>query len=266
MKRPSGVRYGYANSPFGQLHFAEAGSGPPLLCLHQTPRSCDEFAELMPLLCPHFRVIAMDTLGMGASAPPSSEPSIELYAAAAVALLDSLEIQRTHIIGHHTGGVIAIELAARHGHRVNRLVLTSTPYVDASSRERRKSRKPIDFVEVAPDGSHLMERWRRRQSFYPQHRPDILERCAHDALSCQNAEEGHLAVSRYEMETVLDAIVAPTLCIGATADPYAYGELEPLASRIAGAKTAVIEGGTVGLLEDKAEEVAAITIPFLQLP
>ncbi len=265
MMRPPGVRYGYANTSFGQIHYAELGEGPAVLCLHQTPRSCDEFAELMPLLATKHRVIAMDTLGMGASAaPPATEaPSIELYAEAAVAFLDALEIDRTHIIGHHTGGVIAIEVAARHNHKVNRLVLTSTAYVDEASRDRRRSRPPIDTVAIENDGSHLMERWRRRQAFYPAKRPDILERCVRDALSSHDAEEGHIAVGRYEMERALGLILAPTLCIGATNDPYAYGELEPLASHIEGAVTAVIEGGTVGLHEDKAAEVAALVLPFL---
>jgi pimeloyl-ACP methyl ester carboxylesterase len=263
MIRIVGASYAYVDTAFGQIHCADSGSGPAVLCLHQTPRSCDEYAELMPLLSPYFRVIAMDTLGMGASAPPPDVPSIELYALAAVAVLDALEIPRAHVMGHHTGGVIAIELAANHASRVNRVVLTSTAYVDAASRERRKSRPPIDSVEVKEDGSHLLERWRRRQAFYPRHRPDLLERYMHDAIANHDVEAGHLAVGRYVMENAVSRVVTPTLVIGATADPYAYGELEPLASRIAGSQTAVIDGGTVGLLEDKAHEIATLVVPFL---
>ncbi len=45
-----GVRFGYADTSFGQLHYAEQGRGPVILLLHQTPRSWDEFRELIPLL------------------------------------------------------------------------------------------------------------------------------------------------------------------------------------------------------------------------
>ena len=77
MNRHPAIRFGYADGPFGQLHYAEAGSagagsagaGSALLCLHQTPRSWDEYAELIPLLSGRLRVVAMDTPGMGASAP-----------------------------------------------------------------------------------------------------------------------------------------------------------------------------------------------------
>jgi pimeloyl-ACP methyl ester carboxylesterase len=263
LKRPSGARFGYADTRFGQIHYAECGDGPPLLCLHQTPRSWDEYAELLPLLGTARRAIAMDTLGMGASSAPRGDASIEIYALGAVALLDALAIDRTAVMGHHTGGVIAIELAARFPERVDRLVISSTAFVDAASRERRASRPPIDLVERADDGAHLTELWRRRAAFYPSNRPDVLERYVHDAIAARDAEEGHLAVGRYAMEDAIGRVVAPTLCIGASADPYAFPELEPLAARLANARTAVIEGGTVGLLEDRAPEIAALVLAFL---
>lgn len=261
----SGVRFAYLDTAQGQIHCAMAGpsGAPPVLCLHQTPRSWDEYRELLPLLASRFRVIAMDTPGMGASAAPDGPASIEYYADAAVGVLDALGIERASIVGHHTGGVIAVDLAARYPHRVDRVVLSSTAWVDVAARERRQSRPPIDAVEQRPDGAHLTEWWTRRQAFYPSHRPDVLTRYVHDAIAARDPEEGHLAVGRYRMEDTIDLVVAPTLCIGASADPYAFGELEALASRLRDAETAIIEDGTVGLFEDKAAEAAEAIIPFL---
>ena len=91
----------------------------------------------------------------------------------------------------------------------------------------------------------------------------MLERFVRDALAARDAEEGHRAVGRYRMEDTIGLVRAPTLCLGASADPFAFPELEPLAARIAGARTVVIEGGTVGLLEDKAPEVAEAVLAFL---
>lgn len=260
-----GLRFTYLDTPFGQIHCAQAGDpvAAPLLCLHQTPRSWDEYREMLPLLADSSWVIAVDTLGMGRSASPPGEASIEVYADAAVAALDALDIDRASLMGHHTGGVIAVDVAARYPERVDRLVLSSTAWVDEASRERRRRRRPIDGVETRPDGSHLFELWQRRQGFYPPNRPDVLERYVHDAIAARDAEEGHLAVGRYRMEDAVGRIVSPALCIGASADPYAFADLEPLARRIDGAATAVVEGGTVGLLEDKAPEVAAIVLAFL---
>jgi pimeloyl-ACP methyl ester carboxylesterase len=265
VKHPDGVRFGYVDTHLGQLHYAEAGSGPPLLCLHQTPRSWDEYRELIPLLAPHVRVIALDTPGMGASAAHRGTATIESYTDGAVAALAGLGIHRAHVLGHHTGGVIALDLAARYVDRVDHLVLSSTPWVDAASRERRASRAPIDHADRHDDGLHLTELWARRKSFYPPGRPDVLERYVHDLIAARDPEEGHLAVGRYRMEDTIGRVTAPTLCLGASDDPHAFPDHGPLADRIAGARRVVIHGGTVGLLEDKAPEVAAAVIDFLPL-
>ena len=49
----------------GRIHIASAGVGAPVLLLHQTPRSWDEFRDVLPLLGRHYRAIAMDTVGYG---------------------------------------------------------------------------------------------------------------------------------------------------------------------------------------------------------
>ena len=260
-----GLRFAYVDTANGQIHCAVIGrlDAPPVLCLHQTPRSWDEYRELLPFLASHFRIVAMDTPGMGASAAPAGPASIEYYADTAALLLDALAIERASIVGHHTGGVIAVDLAARYPERVDRLVLSSTAWVDAVNRKRRQGRRPIDAVEERADGSHLTELWALRQAFYPPHRPDVLSRFVHDAIAARDPEEGHLAVGRYRMEDTIDRVVAPALCIGASADPYAFPELDALVRRLPGAERAVIEGGTVGLLEDRAAEVSALIIRFL---
>ncbi len=253
----------YATGCFGQLHYVTAGSGSPVLLLHQTPRSSDEYRELIPLLATRYRVIAMDTPGFGGSGPPPAH-TIENYAAAALSLLECLHIDRTVVLGHHTGGVIAMELAARAPEMVGSLVLSSTPYVDAAARARRALRPPIDHYVVKEDGSHLADAWRGRQSFYPQGRPDLLDRFIRDLLvPGPTAELGHKAVSAYRMENTIAKIACPVLCIGATSDTFSYPELSSLVSGLAQAEIAVIDGGKVALMEERAADVADAVLRFL---
>jgi len=258
------IRYGYADTKHGQLHYAESGAGRPVVLLHQTPRSCDEYREVLPLLGRTHRAIAMDTVGFGASAR-AAEHTIETYATAVLALFDALDLVCPALVGHHTGGVIAMEVAARAPERVSRLVLSSTPYVDAEARERRRGRPPIDRVDVDPDGTHLTELWRRRQGFYPPDRPDLLTRFVRDALvvDAGDLEAGHEAVGSYRMEDRIGLVRCPVLCIGASGDPYAFPDLYPLSSRLDNAETAIIEGGMVALLEHRPEEVTGLIGRFL---
>lgn len=258
-----GIRFGYADTSFGQVHYAECGSGAPVVLLHQTPRSWDEYREVLPLLGRTHRAIAMDTIGFGASAP-LAEHGIETYATAVVEFLDALGLKSAALVGHHTGGVIAIEVAARAPDRVARLVLSSTPYLDAEARDRRRDRPPIDLVEVVPDGDHLTELWRRRQAFYPPGRPDLLTRFVRDALILgADVEKGHQAVGRYRMEDRIGLIGCPVLCVGASADPYAFPDLMPLTSRFNNATMAIVDGGMVPLMEDRPEEISLLIARFL---
>src|SRR5215469_7704807 len=103
----------FVQTPRARIHVAIAGQGVPLLLLHQTPRSWDEFRDALPLLGRHYRAIAMDTVGFGDSdALPAGDDSIEAWAACAFDLLDALGVTQVVPVGHHTGAAIAIEMAA----------------------------------------------------------------------------------------------------------------------------------------------------------
>lgn len=116
----------FIDLPTGTIHYASCGSGPPVLLLHQTPRSWDEYRDVLPLLGRHFRAIAMDTPAFGDSAkPPPAHDSIERWAEAALSLADALGLQRLAVVGHHTGAAIAIELAAAFPTRVSAAVLSA---------------------------------------------------------------------------------------------------------------------------------------------
>jgi pimeloyl-ACP methyl ester carboxylesterase len=256
------IRKGYADTSFGQVHYAECGSGAPVVLLHQTPRSWDEYREVLPLLGRTHRAIAMDTIGFGASAP-LAEHSIENYAAAVLEFLDALGLDRATLAGHHTGGVVAVEVAARAPERVERLVLSSTPYVDAAAREARRHRPPIEHLETDPDGGHLTEMWRRRQPFFPADRPDVFNRVIRDAMVLgPDAEKGHQAVGAYRMEERIGLVRCPVLCVGASADPFAFPELASLTARLDDPAIAVIEGGMVPLMELHSIEVADLIARF----
>jgi pimeloyl-ACP methyl ester carboxylesterase len=146
-----------------------------VLLLHQTPRSWDEYRDVLPLLGADHRAIALDTLGFGASARPAEPWTIELFAAGVLDLCDALAIDCVALVGHHTGGVVAIEVAAAAPDRVHGLVLSATPFVDAERRQRVASRPPIDHVVPTADGSHLTQVWANRAGFYPPDRPDLLD-------------------------------------------------------------------------------------------
>ena len=259
------IRRTYADLPHGQLHYAECGDtgAPAVLLLHQTPRSWAEYRAVLPLLGVRYRAVAMDTVGFGASDPLPGAPSIESWAAVAVQLLDALGIARAHVVGHHTGGVIAVELAARHGARVAALVLSSTPFTDAVFRHERAQRPPIDAVGPSDDGAHLAALWRKRQAWYPRGRPDLLHAFVLDAMKVHDVEAGHRAVAAYCMEDRVASIRQPTLLIRAADDPFASPHAAQWLERLPQARMVDIEGGMVPLPDQLPQAFAQAVLHFL---
>ncbi len=258
------IKRGFADTPGGQIHYASAGSGKPVLLLHQTPRSWDEYREVLPILARRFRAIAMDTVGFGDSYRPERKGSIEEYARGVIDFLDAMEIERTALVGHHTGAVIAMEVAACYPERCERLVLSASPYVDAAERERRKTAPPIDHYEVREDGTHLTELWGKRRAFYPRGRPDLFTRLIIDALKLgERVEEGHQAVGAYRMEDKAPRIGVPTLLLAGDEDPFSHPRLKPLADAIPGSEIVVIAGGMVPMVDQMPETFAEAVLKFL---
>jgi pimeloyl-ACP methyl ester carboxylesterase len=248
--------------------------------LHQTPRSWDEYREVLPLLARNRRAIAMDMYGFGVSAKPEpgTPQTIEQYAQGAIALMDALGIDRFVVVGHHTGAFVASEVAAAAPDRVLGAVLSAGEYADAEfrasvSRDMAGEGDPDSAagdVDVAPreeDGRHLMVLWGKRYPFYPKNRPDILDRYIRDALAPGvDPAEGHLACARYHMEDRISLVKAPVLVIANTDDPVSYPHTEAVVAGF-GAVTRVdhveIEGGTVAVMEQKTDEVVAAVESYL---
>jgi len=139
----------------------------------------------------------------------------------AAQLLDALGIATAHVVGPHTGGVVAIELAAAHPLKVRSLELSSTPFVNAALRRLRREHPAIDLVAPSTDGRHLQQQWGKRAPFYPTDRPDLLAACALDASRVAGtAEAGHRVVAAYRMEDRIARVHQPALIVRATADPW----------------------------------------------
>jgi pimeloyl-ACP methyl ester carboxylesterase len=257
------VRHRRIPVPWGRVHVREAGVGHvPIVCLHQTPRSGDEFREVMEMLSPSHRVLAMDLPGMGRSTPHPDGGEITTYAEAVVAACVADGIAHCHLVGHHTGAAVAAQVAASRPDLVVSLILSSPPWMDAEVRAARAARvgPGIDQVERTEDGSYAQGLWAGRASFYPADRPDLLQRFVADALLVADPTTGHRAVGRWRMEDVLPALgqFSVTL-IDHQADPFAHSHIARWADALPDAHVTAIANGMVPL-EYTAEAFAAIVL------
>lgn len=265
------IRRGYVDVPWGQLHYARCGepTARSVVLVHQTPRSWDEYRDVLPLLGREFDAIAADTAGFGASdLDLQAGDSIEHYAEGLGLLIDGLRLGPVALVGHHTGALVALEAAVRDPTRVWAIVLSSAPLRSADERAAALAGPGIDDVQERADGSHLTEMWSRRAGFYPPNLPDLLNRFVADALRVgDRAEEGHRAVNRYaapdRVEELRQAGV-PVLVLAGTSDPFAYPMLTRWREALPDAMIAEVATGMVPMPDQLPRPFATVVGDFLR--
>jgi pimeloyl-ACP methyl ester carboxylesterase len=209
--------------------------------------------------------VAFDTPGFGASDRPPGEESIEAYAAGILTGLRTLALEKVLLVGHHTGALVAIEVAVRAPELLCGLVLSSAPLKTPQERKSALEGPGIDDVKVCPDGSHLIELWKRRAAFYPKDRPDLLNAFVADALLvADRVEEGHRAVNRYAVEDRLSRLRPPVLVVGARDDPFAWPHVERWREALPWAEFSVIAQGMVPLPDQLPEAFASEVAKFAE--
>lgn len=132
----------------GQIEYAEAGAGLPLLMVHGSGGGYDQGLEFAGDLAGQgFLVIAMSRFGY-LGTPLPSDASAAAQADAHVCLLDALGIERVVVLGGSAGAPSAVQLALRHPDRVTALVLL-VPALYVPREENAASVSPpagLEFV------------------------------------------------------------------------------------------------------------------------
>ncbi len=108
-----------------ELSVEVKGQGFPILCLHGHPGHGRCLSVFTKHLSQRFQTLAPDLRGYGSSRVHQdftmSDHLIDLEA-----LLDRFHIDRYLVLGWSLGGILALELAIRHPHRVSGLILIAT--------------------------------------------------------------------------------------------------------------------------------------------
>jgi pimeloyl-ACP methyl ester carboxylesterase len=156
-----------------------------------------------------------------------------------------------------------MEIAASYPDCVDKLVLSAPAFVDDEHRALYGEKPPVDDVEHVLDGSHLVALWSMRAPFYPED-VDLLDRFLVDAVKAgERAGGGHLTVARYDMESKLPLIAAPTLIIAPTDDPFAYPEIQKLRPHMPAATVVDLPGGMIPAPDQLPAEFAALVADFV---
>ena len=94
------------------VRFQVGGQGPQVLLLHGWGGAIESFAPVLDDLHRSYTVVAFDLPGFGKSSlPPTTWGSAD-YAHLTLQIMEYLQLDRPHLIGHSFGGQVSIRLAA----------------------------------------------------------------------------------------------------------------------------------------------------------
>ncbi|MCU0758384.1 MAG: alpha/beta hydrolase [Steroidobacteraceae bacterium] len=161
------IRKGFVDVPSGQVHYRAAGYGPPVVLLHDSPRSSVMHTGMLQALAGEFTAIAIDTPGYGHSTPLPAEPvpTIPDYARALAATLEAFGIARCPVYGFHTSSKINLQFAVDHPDRVSLAILDGLSLPPGGPGEDFIARYMKPYV-VLEDGSHLASSWARGRDLF----------------------------------------------------------------------------------------------------
>lgn len=214
---------GYADGPFGQVHYRRMGTGAPIVLLHQAPMTSNQFDCVYPELAARgFEAIGIDMPGFGMSDAVGGVPTVEDYARVVPAVLDALGVASAAVGGHHTGALVSAEAALRFPDRVNAVILNGPAMFDDADRADFQTglhQRELALVP-APGAAHMVDIFNTRDRLAAGSiSADRLSDYVVQALVGQSPYwHGHFAAFGYLMEPTLLAIRQPTLILTNTGD------------------------------------------------
>jgi len=113
------------------------GDGPIVLCLHGFPDNAGSFRHQLPVLAEAgYRTISLTLRGYElTSIPADGDYTIETVATDILAIIDSLDAGRVHLMGHDWGAAVAYVAAAAAPERFQSLTVMAVPHAGRFARE-----------------------------------------------------------------------------------------------------------------------------------
>lgn len=112
-----------------EIHYRSAGDGEPVVLVHGNWGSARWFEPVLARLPAGVRACAPDLRGRGRTRGPDDDVSLPALARDLVALLDALEWESAHLVGHSLGAGVILQLALDAPRRVRSLLCLAPPWV-----------------------------------------------------------------------------------------------------------------------------------------
>ncbi len=158
------IRRAYMDGRQGQIHYWTAGDGPPLVLIHQTLKTSDEFVNFAPYMADQYRLIAIDLPGHGGSDDPPGPHTMESLTNAVIDVVNHLNLEKFSVLGHHGGALVVSNLGATIPDRIDKIILSGTSGPPPVPRTEDEQARRLSLIQrkFDPDeaGDEILRIWK----------------------------------------------------------------------------------------------------------
>ena len=246
-------------------------SADTLLIQHGMCRNTRFWRDWPPALARDWRIVRRDLPGHGDSQapPPDHVWRLEELVDETVEFLDALKLERVHLLGESTGGMLAIVFAAKYPERLHSLILCASPTTIAPAAQKFFAGEHADWqTAIQTLGTREWGRWLISQggtagALSNAQREWVIEQIAR--IPTHVLVGYSRMISSTDVSASLERIRTPTLILSPTksaATPPT--QQEALADSIRGAQRVVIDGSGHEIYADRSDACCAAVRQFLQ--
>ncbi len=245
------------------------GKGDPLILISGYAGSMDSWNPLLiERLASNHTVVVFNNRGIGDTTSGDKSFSIKQFAIDTFGLLKALNINKTHVLGHSMGGMIALELALMHPEQVSKLIISASlcgqnesisSYREVGKLSSDLSGTPQERIERFVPFLFPKE-WRQQN---PNYRESIL---SIEELSNNTLNQQTQAIFDWKgVCNQLKNIRQSTLVIGGLDDVIIkFDHLLVLARNIPAATIVEFNGAGHGFMHQNPKAVSSILLLFLK--
>ncbi len=258
------MRKGYVDCKDGQLHYWTAGQGPVLVCLHQASQDSTEYRALIPALAAHHTLVVFDLPGHGESFDPPDEYDVPDYSNALIEALRALALDRVAVLGHHSGAVFSLDMAARFPERISKMILSGISWRSAENTKALVESRTKRNLPVTPDGAFISTMWATYASLVAEGMTlqTVLEPFLVNQSMRLRPFDAHHAVLAWDKMPAVRAVKCPVLVLQGERDTFVTGQ-EKLMELLPLARRQTIPGAGAFTFRDRPAEAALIIKEFL---
>ena len=231
-----------------EIYSESTGDGPPLMLVPGLGGGGSFWNNQVEAFAPHFRVIVHDHRGAGQSTYSPITYSVDQMAADTLKLMDALDIEAAHLVGHSTGGAIGQIIAQDAGHRLKSLVLSATwpgqdGYFNRCFHVRKLVLETSGVLEYARVSSiALLPPWWIAENDEELARQNEVQAADHPPVAIMTSRIE--AIMAFDRRARMSEIAVPSLVIVARDDVVTpIHQSAELAAGIPGARHVVLERG-----------------------